>query len=233
MALVGCADAAGPVAAPTTAAAELQAESDAAADAERVALAKIGRLVATSLADKSLRHQLRRDLRKAPFREHKLELGGYLRSDDGHSLLTSMAGGKSPDAVLTLVDQIRSLEFYMPVRKHRETWVGDGDVLVAVQLEEKDPIIAFDGIGGERQLDPDIPPEQPTLSIVASETRFDQTMPTGSRNVGDMNGRSIGTLEPRGLDVSGLIAVEEGPDGGGSGGGSGGTSIPSGLYLEF
>src|SRR5687768_6744851 len=132
-----------------------------------------------------------------------------------------MARGNSSDDVLTLVDQIRSLEFYMPVRKHRETWVGDGDVLVAVQLEEKDPIIAFDGIGGERQLDPDIPPEQPTLSIVASETRFDQTMPTGSRNVGDMNGRSIGTLEPRGLDVSGLIAVDEGPDGGGSGGGSG------------
>lgn len=232
MTLVGCADPAGPVTAPTQESPELRAESDASAEAERVALAKIGRLVATSLADKSMRHQLKRDLRNAPFKEHKLELSRYLRSDDGKDLLASMAIGKSPDDVLTLVDQVRSLEFYMPVRKHRETWVGDGEVLVAVQLEEEDPIIAFDRSGRERRLDPDTPPEQPTLSIVASETRFDQPMPMGSKNVGDMNGRSIGTLEPRGLEVSGLIAVDEGPGGGGSGGGGGGT-IPSGLYLEF
>jgi hypothetical protein len=112
--------------------------------------------------------------------------------------------------------------------------VGDADVLVAVQLEEKDPIVAFDRSGSERRLDPDTPPEQPTLSIVASETRFDQPMDALSRNVGDMNGRSIGTLEPRAIEASTLIAVDEGPGGIGSGGGSGGgTSVPSGLYLEF
>lgn len=233
MALISCADPAGPVTAPTTGAPELSAGSDAAADAERLALAKIGRLVATSLGDKSIRHQLRRDLRNAPFREHKLELGQYLRSDDGKELLANMARGESPDDILTLVDQIRSLEFYMPVRKHRETWVGDGEVLVAVQLEERDPIIAFDRSGRQRGLDPDTPPEQPTLSIVSSETRFDQPMSVSSKNVGDMNGRSIGTLVPRELEASALIAVEEGPDGGGSGGGSGGTTVPPGLYLEF
>lgn len=232
--LAGCADPAGPVTAPATTASELRAEADAAADAERVALAKIGRLVATSLADKSMRHQLKRDLRKAPFKEHKLELRAYLRSEDGKALLAQMAGGKSSDDILTLVDQVRSVEFYMPVRKHRESWVGDGEVLVAVQLEETDPILAFDRNGRESRLDPDAPPEQPTLSIVASETRFDQPMSALSKNVGDMNGRSIGTLEPREIEASGLIAVDEPPDGGGSGGsGGGGATIPPGLYLEF
>ena len=232
VALAGCADAAGPPTGPGTATAELLAGSDPGAIAERIALAKIGRLVATSLADGHLRQQLKMDLRRAPFREHKLELGSYLRSADGAGLLARMAGGKPSDGVLTLVDQVRSLEFYMPVRKHRETWVGDADVLVAVQLEERDPIIAFDQSGSERSLEPNTPPEQPTLSIVASETRFDQPMPAGSRNVGDMNGRSIGTLEPRELRASGYIAVDEGPDGGGSGGG-GGVTVPPGLYLEF
>ncbi len=232
VALVGCADAAGPPTAPTTVAEELRAGSDPAGTAERVALANIGRLVATSLADRALRQQLKVDLRKAPFREHKLELGTYLRSADGAALLARMAGGRPSDAVLTLVDQVRSLEFYMPVRKHRETWVGDAEVLVAVQLEERDPIIAFDQSGGERSLEPNTPPEQPTLSIVASETRFDQPMPAGSRNVGDMNGRSIGTLEPRELRASGYIAIDEGP-GGSSGGGGGGTAVAPGLYLEF
>jgi hypothetical protein len=231
MALVGCADPAGPVTAPTTGSPGLLAEADASSAAERVALGKIGRLVATSLAEKSMRHQLKRDLRKAPFKEHKLELAQYLRSNDGKDLLAGMARGSSVDDVLTLVDEIRSLEFYMPVRKHRETWVGDGEVLVAVQLEEKDPIIAFDGSGRERNLDPDTPPEQATLSIVASETRFDQPMSVSATNVGDMNGRSIGTLEPRELEASALIAVDE--DAGNGGGSSGGSSIPPGLYLEF
>ncbi|HLA13505.1 MAG TPA: hypothetical protein VJZ25_00645, partial [Gemmatimonadaceae bacterium] len=133
------------------------------------------------------------------------------------------------DDVLTLLEQVRPLEFYMPVRKHRETWVGDDEVLVAVQLEEEDPIRAFNVRGEEITLDPGATPEQPLLSIVPVETSFDRPMPANSRNVGDRNGQAIGTLMPANFGASNYIAVDDG-DGGGSGGG---TTVPPGLYLEF
>lgn len=198
-------------------------------DAERIALAAIGKVVAMSLGEKSARYQVKNALRAAPFKEHKLELGRFLRSENGRRLIAASAGGTSPDGVLTLLQQVRPLEFYMPVRRHRENWVGDDEVLVAVQLEEDDPIRAFNARGEEIRLDPDTPPEQAVLSIVPVETSFDRPMPANSRNVGDRSGQSIGTLMPATLGASNYVAVE-GEGGGGSGGG---TSIPPGLYLEF
>ena len=229
LAHAACADAPRGISAPVTAAHEQRVMEP---TPERAALSVLGRLIAVSLGDKSVRHQLKRHLRAAPFKEHKLELGRYLREADGEQLLEAMSRQSSSDEILTLIAQVRPVEFYMPVRKHRESWTGDGEVLVAVQLEEEDPIIAFDRTGRELQLDPTSPPEQPTLSIVASETRFDQPMPSSARNVGDMNGRAIGTLVPAGLKASSLIAIDPGA-GGGGGSSGGGSVVPSGLYLEF
>ncbi len=229
LALAACADPAGIAVPPATSPDLRTADAARSAATERAALAKIGRLIAISLSDKGMRHQLKRHFRAAPFKEHKLELRRYLRSDDGKQLLASMVGEKPSDAVLTLLDQVRPLEFYMPVRKHRETWVGDEQLLVAVQLEEEDPIIAFDARGQEIRLDAETPPDQPTLSIVPSETRFDRPLPPNSKNIGDLNGKAIGTLIPSGPQVSTLMVVDDG-----GGGGSGGTTqIPPGLYLEF
>ena len=199
---------------------------------ERVALNKITRLIAVSLNSEQARQQLKRDLRAAPFREHKLELSAYLRSRNGGTLLTHMAAANNSDeaAVLATLSAIRPLEFYMPVPAHRETWTGKADVLVVSQLEESTPIAAFNEAGGELQLDRKTPPKQPTLSIVPVETRFDQPMDlTRSRNVRDQNGEAIGTLEPFELRQSSLIACDVAC----GGGGGGGTSVPPGIYLEF
>lgn len=237
LALAACADPTDRISAPPVATAERRVEESASAFAERIALARLGKLIAISLGEKGMRHELKRHLRAAPFKEHKLELGAYLRGSDGKSLLAAMSPrANSSDEILTLLDEIRPVEFYMPVRKHRESWVGDGEVLVAVQLEEEDPIVAFDRSGREVRLDPDSPPEQPTLSIVSSETRFDQPMPVSAKNVGDLNGRSIGTLVLARLETSSVIAVDDGGGGGGGSGGGGsstGVPIPPGLYLEF
>jgi hypothetical protein len=228
--ILACADSAGRVTAPTAAPVNTAAvESGNSVTAERAALERIGRIVAMSLNEKSARNQVKNQMRAAPFKEHKLDLGVYLRTAEARQLLARAGAVKSSDDVLTLLDQVRPLEFYMPVREQRETWTGDDEVLVAVQLEEEDPIIAFNASGEHIQLDPATPPAKPTLSIVPAETRFDRPMPANSRNTNDRNGNAIGTLTPWEFRVSTLIAADEG----GGGGGGGTTSIPPGLYLEF
>ncbi len=233
--IAACTDPGDKITAPSGSSSEVRVLGSVSAEAaERAALEKIGRLVAVSLADRSMRHQLKKHLRAAPFREHKLELSAYLRSADGRQLLDRLSPSKKSDALLTLLNEVRPLELYMPVRKHRETWVGDREVLVAVQLEEEDPIVAFDGRGNATHLDADAPPEQPTISIVPVETRFDQPMPAGSMNVNDMNGAAIGTLEPPKAKVSSITCADcVSEDTGPLSGGGAGTYVPPGLYLEF
>jgi hypothetical protein len=202
---------------------------------ERAALTKVARLTAMALDNEPARQHLKRDMRAAPFREHKLELVPYLRSTDGKALLSrmvSLSGGTETE-LFQAINAVRPLEFYMPVAKHRETWTGSADVLVASQLDESAPIVAFDETGTQVALGIAAPPEQPTLSIVPVETRFDRPMsPIQSRNVRDQNGAAIGTLEmakPRG---SNMVACDDICSGGGGGGG-GTATIPPGLYLEY
>lgn len=232
LALLGaCSDPVGRTTAPPSPAIAASASTGPQSE-ERVALSRIARLIAVSLNNEPARQQLKRDLRAAPFREHKLELATYLRSQEGRALLTRMAAANNSDeaAVFTTLSAIRPLEFYMPVPAHRETWTGKADVLVVSQLEESTPIVAFNEAASEVSLDRKTPPSQPTLSIVPIETRFDQPMdPAKSRNVRDQNGQAIGTLEPFELHQSNLIAC----DAICSGGGGTTTSIPPGLYLEF
>ena len=207
--------------------------ASASSSAERAALSKIARLVAVSMDNEPARQHLKRDLRAAPFREHKLQLASYLKSRDGKALLDRMvaSGGGSEQDLLQTISAVRPLEFYMPVAKHRESWTGSADVLVVSQLAESEPIVAFDERGREVTLDRKVAPEQPTLSIVPVETRFSEPMAAaGSKNVRDYGGSAIGTLERMVPTGSSLMACDE-TCGGGGGGGT--APIPPGLYLEF
>lgn len=235
-AIFACTNPADNVGSPVAPSTEIRSEEMDSAAAERARVIDIGRLVAISLANRPLRHRLKRDLRAAPFREHKLELRSYLRSSDGSDMLARMAlaSSRPADAILTALDQVRSLELYLPVRAHRATWVGDGELLVAVQLEEDDPITAFNSAGNEVGLNATAAPEQPTLTIVGSETRFDRPLPIGSRNIDDQNGQAVGTLVRGRSHASDLMecfdCLQEDPTGEWSGGS---TFVPPGMYLEF
>jgi hypothetical protein len=232
-ALAGCAEPSGRTVGPSPSNDIATEPTPAAPSEERVALTRIARLVAVAMDNEPARQHLKRDMRSAPFREHKLELSSYLRSKDGRALLESMAAQtrRGESDVLGTLAAIRPLEFYMPVEKHRESWTGKADVLVVSQLDESEPIVAFDQEGREMALDRNVAPTQPTLSIVPVETRFDQPItPAGSRNVRDQNGSAIGTLEPMALKGSSLISCGETC---GGGGGSPPPSIPPGLYLEY
>jgi hypothetical protein len=214
---------------------DVRTEAPVAATAERAALTKVARLVALAMDNGPARQHLKRDMRAAPFREHKLQLIAYLQSKDGRALLERMVasnGGTERDLLKTLA-AIRPLEFYMPVTKHRESWTGSQDVLVVSQLDESEAIVAFDEKGKEVALDRNIAPEQPTLSIVPVETRFDQPMTSTSKNVRDKGGNAIGTLAPMDVKGSSLIACGSECGGGGGGGGGPSPSIAPGIYLEF
>jgi hypothetical protein len=233
-ALVSCADPAGRTVGPNSSKDIAADPSPGAVGEERAALTRIARLIAQAMDNEPARQRLKRDMRAAPFKEHKLELGSYLRSKDGRALLDAMVAksGGGEAEVFGPLAAIRPLEFYMPVAKHRESWTGRGDVLVVSQLDESEPIVAFDQGGRGVTLDKKVPPDQPTLSIVPVETRFDQPMlPAASRNVRDEGGNAIGTLEPLAIKGSNLISCGETCDGGG--GGSTTPALPPGLYLEF
>jgi hypothetical protein len=198
---------------------------------ERAALSKITRLTAMALDNEPARQHLKRDMKAAPFREHKLELAPYLRSPGGRALLTrmvSLSGGTEADLFATL-SSVRRLEFYMPVAEHREKWTGNADVLVASELEESAPIVAFDKTGSEVSVDQKVAPTQPTLSIVPVETNFGQPIPAlQSRNVRDANGAAIGTLERIATNAANIVVCTDACSGG-----IVAAPIPPGLYLEF
>jgi len=233
-ALVSCADPASRTVGPNSSKDIAADPSPGVVGAERAALTRIAQLIAQAMDNEPARQRLKRDMRAAPFREHKLELGSYLRSKDGRALLDAMVAksGGGEAEVFDPLAAIRPLEFYMPVARHRETWTGKEDVLVVSQLDESDPIVAFDQSGHGVTLDKKVPPDQPTLSIVPVETRFDQPMiPAASRNVRDQGGNAIGTLEPLAIKGSNLISCGE--TCGGAGSGSPPPALPPGLYLEF
>jgi hypothetical protein len=237
-ALFGCQDAANRTVGPT-ASADVQAgptpsSSSSSSSEERAALTRITRLVAVAMDSEPARQRLKRDMRAAPFREHKLQLGSYLRSADGKAVLGRMVAlsGAGEKELFETLAAVRPLELYMPVRKHRESWTGSADVLVVSQLDEGEAITAFDDQGNSVVVDRVVPPEQPTLSIVPVETRFDQPMPiTASKNVRDRSGAAVGTLEPMTLKPASLFECGEDCSGGGGGGGA--PAIAPGIYLEF
>jgi len=233
----GCSEPASRIVAPS-------ASSDLASGAggqseERIALSTVARLVAEAMDNEPARQHLKRDLRAAPFREHKLELTPYLRSKDGRALLDRMAElAGSEEAVFATLAKIRRLELYMPVASHRETWTGKSEVLVASQLDESGPLVSFDERGRAVALDRKVAPSQPVLSIVPVETDFTAPMPAAtSRNARDGNGEAVGTLEaikPKGAGLMTCLETCLGDgDGGISGGGGTTAPIPPGLYLEF
>ena len=233
-AFYGCADPASRAAGPTISA-DVQAGS-ASSGRERAALTKVARLVAVAMDNDPARQHLKRAMKAAPFREHKLQLTSFLKSKDGRALLARMVAlnGTDDTELFETLAAIRPLELYMPVAKHRESWTGNADVLVVSQLDEAEPIVAFDKKGVEVPLDRAVAPAQPTLSIVPVETRFDQPMDvSASKNVRDQNGNAIGTLEPMAIKASSLIECLESCGGGGTSGGSVPPAVPPGLYLEF
>lgn len=171
-------------------------------DAEREAVARLARWVAVALNDQNVRAQVQQHLRSSRSTlEHKLDLRPYLRGTGG-SLLKRVAGagGVSEQQILATLDALPALEFYMPVRAHRNRWTGTEEVLVAASLEEN-TVIAFDPQGRAVPVSAATPPDRPTLVLVPNETDFSREVPATVRNVAAAGG-ALGTWDVRSLGGS-------------------------------
>lgn len=210
---------------------------------ERTALTKLTRAVALTLADDAFRAEVLQQMRKAPFKEHKLELSKYLTPDRLARLSSTSGSGASELA--SALQIVRALEFYMPVASQRESWTGDANLLVASQLDDGEAIVAFDLKGREVAVTEASPPSVPTLTIVGLETRFNEPVDLEKwQNINDRGGKAIGTMIPCAENPAACTAsagnrnfetsktIDCGECGGGGGGGGGGYNTP-GLYMTF
>jgi len=207
---------------------------------------QLAKLMAKALDDAEVRTNLKRAMRNAPFLEHKLSVGSYLRSQSGGRLLSAMASSPdvSPTDVLALLDGIRPMEMYFPVDKHRETWTGDASVVVATLLDDHTIPAGYRTTGAPYAFSSaETAPTVPVLAIVPVETNFDHPIKRSNyRNVDRAGGEAIGSYQR----LSGQAAVSSTPclesvsinsdcTPGGGGGGGGYTSPwanrPTGLYL--
>lgn len=124
------------------------------------------------------------------------------------------------------------LEFYMPVREHRETWRGGTDLIVAASIEGDDDgrmvaPVAFDLQGRPVTLSADVAPSTPTLVLVRRESDFSRPMDLRrSANVNDLGGRAIGTLQPLLIEECSEMMTEITPNCDSGGGGGGGYLPP-------
>lgn len=237
-------------------------ESQATATPERARLTELARALAMALADPKLRQSLKEDMREAPFREHKLEVRKYVRGNQGVKTRDAVGrkAGRSGAAVLALIDSIRPVELYMPVRAQRESWNGEEQPIVLSQLGESEEIVAFDVNGREVAISRTVPPSSPVIALIPVETHFEKPVDLAkAKNVNDRGGTTVGTLvrcggndplcgqmgKPTGglhkvvvcdVECTGWYDGGGGGSGGGSDGGGGGADVSyggPGLYLEF
>jgi len=165
------------------------------------AIEELTRLLALALSDPSLRERVKNDLRASRFTsEHKLPFTRYLHERTSRPLLTAMHRMSDPSEsqIVALLGRLPPLEFYMPVQRHRETWTGGDDLVVAGMIDKAGATLVSYNLAGERvSLSLAHEPETPTLVLVPVETDFATPLPAQQFfNANDRDGRSIGTYVP-------------------------------------
>jgi hypothetical protein len=143
----------------------------AASNAERLA-----RSLALALGDPAFRAQVKAQLDRSPFREHKLSFQRFLEAQGGLAAAALARGAGLGAADFTRdADRAIPLEIYLPVPAHRRAWTGGADVLVATAMADHEAPVAFDVQGNRRLLDPEQPPATPVIAVVPVETDFSAT----------------------------------------------------------
>lgn len=162
--------------------------------AERRNAEVLGRALSLALSDPSVRQEVKAAIAGSQAREHKLELASFLEGRGGRILAAAVkAGGPDIAAVQHAVAGLRQLEFYMPVDAHRTAWAGDGNLIVAVALDDAAPI-GFTLDGRQVALDLTHPPATPTLVATRIETNLTEQAALNRKGMGYACATS--TVEP-------------------------------------
>jgi hypothetical protein len=132
----------------------------------------VARTLAVGLADPAARATVKEALSRSTAKEGKLHFASYFQGRGGAVLNTAFnLAGTRADEFQRAVARIRDLEFYMPIRAHREIWVG-GPVMVGAGLDEDKPAVVFDQYGNRTTLSQRGSTDIPLLILTPSETNF-------------------------------------------------------------
>jgi hypothetical protein len=92
-------------------------------------------------------------MRASPFTEHKLVLQDFTATPAGRAFVAAaaQASGTAPAALQATISALPRLDFYVPLREHRRTWRGTGDLVVAAALGESRGTVTAYGSDGQRR----------------------------------------------------------------------------------
>jgi hypothetical protein len=183
------------------------ASSLSARDTERGAMDRLAQRLARALANPEFRAQVKMELDRSLFAEHKVQLQSFLGASSRRALkdVARLSGAPEQDIQEDAV-KATPLEMYFPVPAHRAAWTGGTDLLVASAWEDHEAPVAYDVEGKQHVLSADAPPATPVLAVEPAETDF-------SHPLGRPSEATCTTA---------------------CGGGGGGTvSPPSGLYMTY
>ncbi|MEP6998877.1 MAG: hypothetical protein ABI969_00255 [bacterium] len=209
---------------PSGAARATAARGDSISTLERTSLESLTKAVAIAFGDGTLRASYLQHQRAGGVSaEYKLSLRSYL-AGTGKGMAKGMAqrSGVTSEQLTSLLDNVRPLEMYIPIRAQRKAWAG-GDVIVASQLRERDEPVGYTTSGERVQLTNRERPTMPTIALVPIETDFARSPYIQESAL------TAKTPKPS--------FVECGDDCGGGGGGGGGglpgipAGAPAGLYM--
>jgi hypothetical protein len=141
--------------------------------AERDAMDRLARRFARALADRSFRSNVKSELDRSPYAEHKLHFQSLLQASNRRVLKELSRLSSAPEATIEAdAREAIPIEIYFPVPAHRAGWTGGSDLLVASAREDREAPIAYDVAGRRQVLSPDQPPASPVLALVPVETDF-------------------------------------------------------------
>jgi hypothetical protein len=110
---------------------------------------RLARSLALGLQDPAVRGQVRDAMRASLVDEHKLVLQTFAQTASGKALVQSAArkSGVSVKSIETQIAALPALDFYMPIRAHRQSWQGTDNVVVVATLDRKGPFVAYTTAG--------------------------------------------------------------------------------------
>jgi hypothetical protein len=205
----------------------------------------VARGIAVALANSRIRAHVRHAMRDSRWTDHKLVLQDYLHSNAGGELLEATASAMSltSQALITHLDALPSLDFYLPFRSNRVSWRGAPDFLVASTFNKFAPTIQAFGVDGSTQelRLADGAPTRPLIILHPAEVKG-VIAASEPRSTGETIESAAETGRARVMHPFGSVAAtfdlldcepdtEQCDEGGGGGTGGGGDPPAPGVYL--